>query len=135
MHWLVANSDRLCRSPAYRVLYLLFRKHSFPSRLHQEPTVHRSVPKPTDPASFKAARGFPSYSQALQPVHPPGPPARATASWPPLEEPTIEHPAPLRPLVGLVYVGQEGRLERVQFRIQVVQVVESDRLGGGRQDR
>jgi len=50
------------------MLYVLVAKHSFPSRLHQEPTVHKSVPKPTAPASFKTTRGFPSSSQAFQPV-------------------------------------------------------------------
>jgi len=29
--------------------YVLLRKHCFPPRLHWDPTVHKSVPKPTDP--------------------------------------------------------------------------------------
>ena len=68
MPCLAANSDSSSRRATYRMLYVLVAKHSFPSRLHQEPTVHKSVPKPTSPASFKTTRGSPSYSQAFQPV-------------------------------------------------------------------
>jgi len=65
---LAANPHPSFRRPARRAPCVLSAKHSFPSRPHQEPTVHKSVPKPTAPASFKTTRGFPSYSQAVQPV-------------------------------------------------------------------
>ena len=64
---LAANSDSSLRSAAGRPPSVLLAKHSFPSRLHQDPTVHKSVPKPTAPASFQTTRGFPSYSQTFQP--------------------------------------------------------------------
>jgi len=58
MPWLAADSDPSFRRSTYRTFYVLVAKHSFPSRLHQEPTVHKSVPKPTSPTSFKTTRGF-----------------------------------------------------------------------------
>jgi len=56
------------RSAAGRTPRALSSEHSFPSRLRLKPTVHKSVPKPTAPPSFKTTRGFPSQSQAFQPV-------------------------------------------------------------------
>jgi len=49
MPWLAADSDPASRSSTWRTLYVLLTKHSFPSRLHQEPTVHKSVPRPVPP--------------------------------------------------------------------------------------
>jgi len=64
MSWLAADPDSSSRISTCRTLYVLLTKHSFPSRLHQEPTVHKSVPNPISPASFKTTRGLPSRSQA-----------------------------------------------------------------------
>jgi len=54
----------LFRPPTQETLRVFSARHSFPSRLHWKPTVHKSVPKPTAPAPFKATRGSPSWSQA-----------------------------------------------------------------------
>jgi len=73
------NPDLSFQGSACRVLYLLFRKHSFPSRLHWEPTVHKSVPKPTAPTFLTPIRARDvvdgvdmvdkvSVAQAFQPV-------------------------------------------------------------------
>jgi len=40
--------------------FLCASLHARPPRLHWEPTLDKSVPKPTAPASFKTTRGFPS---------------------------------------------------------------------------
>ena len=89
MHWLTANSDPSRRTPGHRTLSILSAKHSFPSRLHQKPTAHKSVPKPTARAPFKATRGFPSYPQALWRVWrqpPSGPEAQPGKAVPPIPE-------------------------------------------------
>jgi len=51
MPWLAADSELPFQSSEFGALYVLLTKHSFPSHLHQELTVHKSVPKPTATAS------------------------------------------------------------------------------------